>query len=160
NQSLWRGRIAVHPAADLFPMMPDDELDALAKDIEENGLQQPIVFLKDAVLDGRNRLAAIYRIKDEKRRERFEREIRECQKPIVLPFCDDPLGYVASANLHRRHLSLDDRQRIAAELLKANPGRSDRATAKIAGLSHPVVGGIRRDLEAAGDVEIISTRTD
>src|SRR5262249_34917106 len=58
------------------------------------------------------------------------------------------------------HLSLDDRQRIAAELLKANPGRSDRATAKIAGLSHPVVGGIRRDLEAAGDVEIISTRTD
>ena len=33
--------------ADLFPMMPDDELRELAEDIRTNGLQQPIVVDAD-----------------------------------------------------------------------------------------------------------------
>ena len=40
----WRDRIKVHPAADMFPMMSDDELDELAADIAKNGLRQPIVL--------------------------------------------------------------------------------------------------------------------
>lgn len=35
-------RLRVHPAAAAFPMMPDDELAALAEDIKANGLNQPI----------------------------------------------------------------------------------------------------------------------
>jgi hypothetical protein len=82
--------VKVHPAAALFPMMTDAELDALAKDIEANGLKHPIVIWTpgnwdDAcqltygkrprkrtdigrtgvdwyVLDGRNRLAALERL--------------------------------------------------------------------------------------------------
>jgi hypothetical protein len=38
----WRDRIKVHPAADLFPMMAEDELDVLGRDIKENGLRQPV----------------------------------------------------------------------------------------------------------------------
>jgi hypothetical protein len=69
----WRDRIKVHPAAEMFPMMADDELSALAKDIAENGLRQGIVLwtpeqprfrkapLEIYLLDGRNRLAAIER---------------------------------------------------------------------------------------------------
>src|SRR5215467_13827498 len=86
----WRERIKVHPAADLFPMMPDDELDALAKDINENRLQQPVVLwtptlLKDLpsrgknkfpkeiyLLDGRNRLEAIERANVDDPEERTE----------------------------------------------------------------------------------------
>jgi ParB-like chromosome segregation protein Spo0J len=50
---------AVHPVANLFPMLPDDELQELADDIRANGLQHPIVLDKDGVLiDGRNRWAA------------------------------------------------------------------------------------------------------
>jgi hypothetical protein len=44
--------------------------------------------------------------------------------------------------------------------LKANPERSDRATAKIADSNRTTVGQIRRDLEQKGDVSIIDTRTD
>jgi transposase-like protein len=66
----------VHPAADKLPMMSDDEIEELAKDIAENGLQQPIILWRDNrdavngssgpfpsfVLDGRNRLAALERL--------------------------------------------------------------------------------------------------
>jgi hypothetical protein len=36
--------VRVHPAADLFPMMADAELDELAADIAKNGLQHGLVF--------------------------------------------------------------------------------------------------------------------
>jgi len=42
---------SIHPAADLFPMMKDDELDALAADIKANGQQQPVAVHRDLVLD-------------------------------------------------------------------------------------------------------------
>jgi ParB-like chromosome segregation protein Spo0J len=47
-----------HPYADLFPMMTDEELEALAEDIKENGLCYPVVRYQGMVLDGRNRLLA------------------------------------------------------------------------------------------------------
>lgn len=60
----------------MLPMMSDAELDELARDIEENGLQQPIILFRDNseavnghtgpfptyLLDGRNRLAALGRL--------------------------------------------------------------------------------------------------
>src|SRR5947207_12074641 len=38
ENAAWRDRIKIHPAADLFPVMSDPELDALAADIAQNGL--------------------------------------------------------------------------------------------------------------------------
>src|SRR3954454_16667727 len=85
----WRNKIKVHPAADMFPMMSDAELDALAKEIAEHGMHQGIVLwtrewansvIKNgwkadfeagkvpcglSLLDGRNRLAAIKRAFDD-----------------------------------------------------------------------------------------------
>ena len=50
--------LTVHPAAALFPMLPDDELLELAKDIRVHGLYSAIVVLGEQILDGRNRLRA------------------------------------------------------------------------------------------------------
>jgi uncharacterized protein (DUF4415 family) len=99
---------SIHPAADLFPMMKDDELDALAADIKANGQQQPIAVHRDLVLDGRNRLAA-------------------CSRAGVNPIyqeveTDNPIAFVISANIHRRHLTTRQRAAIAAELANMKSG--------------------------------------
>src|ERR1051325_719028 len=93
--------IEVHPAADLFPMMTDGELDQLAADIAKNGLQQPLVFLGKRLLDGRNRALAISRISDKRRRDEIAGEIRSGKKAIMYLTLHDPFSHVESANLHR-----------------------------------------------------------
>lgn len=55
-----------HPAAKLFPMINDAELDELAADIAANGQHDPIIITTAGlVLDGRNRLEACRRAKVE-----------------------------------------------------------------------------------------------
>lgn len=51
----------VHPAADVWPMLNDDELDELADDIKANGMLQPIVVKGGVLIDGRNRREACRR---------------------------------------------------------------------------------------------------
>ena len=72
----WRDIYPVHPAADVFPMMTEEELRDLGKDIKKNGLRQPVVLWREVMgyrnpdeaspeksklylLDGRNRLDAM-----------------------------------------------------------------------------------------------------
>ena len=56
----WRDTIAIHPAAELFPLMPPDQLRVLGEDIKKNGLTSPIVLWRShpqapaQLLDGRN----------------------------------------------------------------------------------------------------------
>jgi hypothetical protein len=91
----------VHPVADLFPMLPEDELQDLAADITERGLLQPIVLDKDGcILDGRNRYAG-------------------CQLAGIEPTFttydgDDPEGYALAVNIARRHLTKGQQAMVAA----------------------------------------------
>ena len=59
----WRHKLPTHPAAELFPLLSEQELCELAADIEQHGQQHPITVLKTAtenkLLDGRNRLDAL-----------------------------------------------------------------------------------------------------
>jgi hypothetical protein len=59
----WRKHLKVHPAAELFPLLPEAELKELAADIEAHGLQNLVtVWRSDGsnyLLDGRNRLDAL-----------------------------------------------------------------------------------------------------
>jgi ParB family chromosome partitioning protein len=103
-----------HPAAEIFPMLPAEELAALASDIAVNGLLLPITLDDDgAVVDGRNRLAAC---KMAEVQPRFE-----TLKPGV-----DPRGYVASRNIQHRHLS-KGRQAMAMAMLFPEPAKLKRA---------------------------------
>jgi ParB-like chromosome segregation protein Spo0J len=94
--------VRIHPAADLFPLMGQAELAALAEDIAENGLLQPIL-LDDAgrVLDGRNRLRAC---------------LMACVTPRFMTIDgDDPLALVLSLNVSRRNTTASQRAIIAAD---------------------------------------------
>jgi hypothetical protein len=48
----------VHPFADIYPMLDEEDLQELADDIKANGLLNPIIVKDGVLIDGRNRLAA------------------------------------------------------------------------------------------------------
>ena len=91
-----------HPIADLFPMMTDDELKSLAADIQANGLKEPIVVLDDKILDGRNREKAC--------------RIARVEPKTVAFRGKDPVSFVLSMNLHRRHLTQGQRAAVGVKV--------------------------------------------
>jgi hypothetical protein len=83
----------VHPAAAVFPMLPDDELRELAADIKANGLNHAITLdAEGRIVDGRNRDAACKLAGVEPRYE-------------TLDAGRDPIAFILSQNVHRRHLT-------------------------------------------------------
>lgn len=102
---------ATHPAAAVWPMLPEPDLRRLADDIGEHGLVHPIILDADGrVLDGRNRLAA-------------------CQIAGVEPKFDtydgDPIAFVLSSNNERRHMTLPERAAATALTLATNGHREN-----------------------------------
>ena len=93
-----------HPACDLFPLMSDPELSALADDIRRNGLQAPIIIHEGRILDGRNRLLACLRVGAAPKFDHWRGS-------------GSPVRWLVSMNLHRRHLDTSQRAMIAARAL-------------------------------------------
>jgi hypothetical protein len=131
-----------HPAACIFPMMAELELNELADDIQRNGQREDIIMLDGKILDGRNRWIA-------------------CKLRGITPKTvnagnevNDPVSYVLSLNLHRRHLTPSQSSMCAArardiydkqakERQKLSEGRGQKGPANL-----PDVKGDARD--AAG----------
>lgn len=102
----------VHPYADKFPMLPENELAELAESIAANGLRLPVVVTPDGlILDGRNRNEA-------------------CKRAGVEPATtvydgDDLAEYVIDANSSRRHMSAGARAMATALVLLDAKGRTN-----------------------------------
>lgn len=108
---------AFHPLADLFPLMSGDEFEGLVDDIKANGLRHPIVEMQGAILDGRNRHRACTAAGVALRSEEYTGT--------------DPLAFVLSANLHRRHLNESQRAMVAAKLANMQNGQRKRSFANL-----------------------------
>lgn len=91
-----------HILSKTFPLMNDSEFSALKNDIEQNGLFENIVLYEGQILDGRNRYKACLALGIKPKYTEFNGE--------------DPLVYVVSQNLHRRHLNAYQRSLIALQL--------------------------------------------
>ena len=103
-----------HPLAGIFPLMEGDEFDALVADIKTNGLINPITLFENMVLDGRNRVRACVAAGVARRYDTYAGS--------------EPLAFVVSQNIARRHLSESQRALIGARLANLPHGvRSDRA---------------------------------
>jgi N6-adenosine-specific RNA methylase IME4 len=96
-------RLPHHPLAALFPMLSDAELAELGEDIATHGQEQPVWLLDGKILDGRNRDEACHRL-----------GIDAWTQDYV---GDDPLGFVVSLNLRRRHLNEAQRAMVAAKIV-------------------------------------------
>jgi hypothetical protein len=167
--------------------MTPDELKILAEDIAKTGVQIPITVMSERVgeagewsyqlLDGRNRLDAIelagFNTIAAKSSRRNAKAGMDCGlNPFLgipdaevgainyIDAPDNPYAYVISANIHRRHLTAEQKRELIAELLKAAPEKSDRQIAKTVKASPTFVGKVRAEKEATGDVSTVDTRTD
>ena len=169
----WRDHLDVHPAAELFPVMAEVELDDLAKDIARYGLQTPIIIWSaadddephEALLDGRNRLDAAARAGllgiDDHSQLHIMHPSGYCV-PIPKTYCreDDPYAVVISANIRRRHLSTKERQDLLISLIARKPELSDRQIAKTVGVDSKTIGTARTKGEDVGRIPHVDTRTD
>lgn len=102
-----------HPLAACFPLLSDAELKELGADMKVNGQNHPIILLDGKILDGRNRY-------------------RACRMAGIEPvFQDfdgtDPLAFVISENIHRRHMDASQRAMAGAELEKIGHGGDRRS---------------------------------
>jgi hypothetical protein len=68
-------------------------------------------------------------------------------KVIVLDRSVDPYAFVISANIHRRHLTAEQKRDLIAKLIKATPEKSDRQIAETVKASPTTVGTVRREVE-------------
>lgn len=114
----------VHPVAALFPLLSDEELDDLAADIKANGQIHPIILDKDNILiDGQNRLEAC-------RRAGIAPRFGQLSNGI------DPVAFILSNNIRRRHLTKGQQAMTLAMAGGSSRTTSTRAIAEQTGMSH------------------------
>jgi hypothetical protein len=131
-----------HPLSSAFPAMSADDFAALVEDIKANGQREPVMLQDGMVLDGWHRYRACLQIGIEPQKFTFGGT--------------DPVSFVLSHNLHRRHLTPS--QRAAAVVActewapKGRPGKAETVSgfrekdlAKTAGTSDRTI----RDAKAA-----------
>src|SRR4030042_2530696 len=110
-----------HPIANIFPLLEGQALDDLVQDIKKNGLLKTIVLFENKVLDGRNRYIACKKADVIPRFKQYNKEI-------------DPLSYVISENLKRRHLNSAEKAEIGLIILEEEEknarGRMEKTQSK------------------------------
>jgi hypothetical protein len=98
-----------HALANAFPLLEGEEFDQLVADIEKSGQLHPVVRYEGKILDGRNRYNACQRLGIPHRETEFRGE--------------DPVAFVVSENLARRHMSPAQLAVAAEKLATAAQGR-------------------------------------
>jgi len=113
--------LEAHPIANAFPMIEGKERELFAADIAANGLLEDIILFEGMILDGRNRH-------------------RECLAHGVPPrfrdyVGDDPVGFVISLNMRRRHLTTSQRAMAAVTIANLGRGRPKANNPQHCGIS-------------------------
>jgi N6-adenosine-specific RNA methylase IME4 len=109
-----------HPLADIFPQLEGAEFDDLVADIAAHGVREKGKLYEGSILDGRNRYRASLVAGADMEFEQFDGA--------------DPVAFVISANLRRRHMTESQRAHVAAKLATLREGRPTK-TPSIDGVS-------------------------
>lgn len=128
-----------HPYADMFPMIPEPEREALRLDIERNGLTDEVVLLDGLILDGRNRYREL-KVLGWHTQPHYYVTWPELVAQKALK--DDPFAFAVGRNLHRRHLTEGQRAMAAARVATMRQG--ERNDIKPAGFDPEPSANVRK----------------
>jgi ParB-like chromosome segregation protein Spo0J len=151
--SQWRDQLAEEMRAQQEgAVVPEtkpgtEDYEAIKESIIELGQLDPILMHGEVVLDGNTRL----KICEELGLEPWKVQV------VDVP---DMRKAGLALNCARRHLTSAQKRRLAMAEVLYDPSRSDRSIAALLGVSHPLVGDVRKELEATGVVESLTTRQD
>lgn len=108
--------IDLHPLCTFFPRLEGEDYLNLKSDILDNGQLEPIYTYQGMILDGGNRYKVLLECGIEPRFQEFNG--------------DDPISFVLSKNLHRRHLKPSQAAAIVSAVQdwgKAHPRGGDQS---------------------------------
>jgi hypothetical protein len=136
-----------HPLAEAFPPLSKEEFAGLVEDIRANGQQIPIILLDGKILDGVHRYKACRKVGIKARGEHYSGS--------------NAAAFVCSANVHRRHLKLTNKQKhvLIAKVLKASPEISNRQVASVTKTHHETVAAERTALETRGEIATLGAES-
>ena len=98
-----------HPLANIFPLIEGVAFDDLVSDVAKHGIREPVWLYEGKILDGRNRWRAA--------------EVAGVDCPGKQYEGSEPVQFVISLNLHRRHLDESQRAMVAAKLATLQDGQ-------------------------------------
>src|SRR5438445_69346 len=131
-----------HPYADSYPLLEGEEYEAFKQDISVNGQQETVKYRivrgQKQGLDGRNRERACLDLGI------------ECRSEKVVVDDADVKAYIDSRNLHRRHLTREQRQ-ARVQAMRAD-GESVRRIATTLGVGSSTVQRDITDSKSAAGV--------
>ena len=130
--------IPFHQFAEIFPMLDDDRLNELVRDIKDHGLLDAIVLYEGKILDGRCRYLACKVAGVEPRFEIYDGA--------------DALGFAVSRNLHRRHLNESQRAMVAARVANLKIGANQYAVGTPIGAAAKLLNVSARSVTRAKEV--------
>jgi ParB-like chromosome segregation protein Spo0J len=142
----FNGKTYKCPFVGAHPPLSAVEGSYLRADISARGVVTPVVVSEDdEIIDGYGRLMTAICL-------------RQSDVPIVVV-----TGLTAAQkeemamdlNMHRRHLTRQQKREIVVRKLKAEPSRSNYAIAREADVSDQTVSYIRRKLEAASEIPVV-----
>ena len=146
----YKGVAYTAPFVDVMPPLTAEERAELKVDIATNGVAYDVLVSEDdEILDGHNRLSIAI-------------ELGLTNVPIKVMHDLTPeqkRERAADLNLHRRHLTREQRRAIIASRLRADPARSNNSIAADVRADDKTVAAVRRNLEATSEIpKLAATR--
>jgi len=141
------GGMKVHPAASLFPLIEGEDFEDLVFSIKTMGVLQPIIVSDGVLIDGRNRLRAVTKLRQEGRTISLPTKELDPETPNI---CE----YIFDTNAHRRNLTPDQTAMISTDvwpMIAKERDSKQSATQFKAGVSGNPTGKVKEQVDLNPD---------
>jgi len=134
-----------HERSSIFPLIEGEDFESLVEDIRKFGQLEEGALFKGKILDGRNRYRACKILNIPFRAKEYSGKM-------------EPLDYIISQNLHRRHLNIAQRSEIGLLLLeeeeKKAKKRYDETVGRPKKIDNKVIIDFKKEKEPSSVVKV------